>query len=127
MEDVIQVLVFVVTFIIFIVSAIRKQKKKPNAKSKNFNGLIESMLGVSTETQPSQPQQNIEYDSFQDDTFIDTSKKTNEVLADEEIDAIPDTDKKDMVDIEEEDITSESAFDLRSAVIYSEILNRKTF
>ena len=125
MEDVIQVLIFVVTFIIFIVSAVRKQKKKPNAKSSSFNGLIESVLGVPEEIR--QPQQNIDYDSFQNDTFIDTDTKSNETLVDEGIDAIPDNNVDDIVDIETEDVSPESTFDLRSAVIYSEILNRKTF
>ena len=40
MDDLIQVLIFVATFIIFIVSAARKQKKKSGNKSGGFESTI---------------------------------------------------------------------------------------
>jgi hypothetical protein len=126
MDDAIQVLVFVVTFIIFIVSAVMKQKKKANTKNNNFGNVIESIFGLSVEAPP-EPQE----DAFVDDIKIDevgvTSNPNQESFVNEGVNAIPDKVNENYNDFESEEELEESSFDLRKAVIYTEILNRKTF
>jgi hypothetical protein len=117
MDDLIQVLFFVLTFALFIYSAIRKQKK-PNRQVKPIDNVLESFLGIPLENEPikTEEQQQYNLNIFENkvsivDNQTDTKQEAN--LAKE---------------MEPEEFNyQEPPFDLRSAVIYSEILNRRTY
>lgn len=143
MDDLIQLLVFAITFIVFIASAIMKQKKKPEAKNSNFESVVESLFGIPTE--PIRVQKEtpyVEYDWNDNpkntfdlhDEFIDPKQKAyNDKLAqlvkEEGVKAIKVPDEEKFVDVHaDEEVEAEVFhFDLRQAVIYSEIMNRKYF
>lgn len=126
MDDVIQVVVFVVTFIIFIVSAILKQKKKTNTKNNNFGKVVESIFGLSVEA-PQEPHEDAFIDSMIIDEVGIKSNQKQKPFVNEGVDAIPDKADEIYNDFENEEEIDEPSFDLRKAVIYTEILNRKTF
>ena len=123
MDDLVQVLIFIVTFVIFIVSAVRKQKKRP-APNPGMDDAFESLFGVS---------QLSEVDSFetkeaavQPPAKVTKKQVPKSVLPEEGIKAIPNQ------PIIADDNTVESepghqSFDLREAVIYQTILTRKDF
>lgn len=132
MDDFIQVLIFLVTFIIFIVSAVRKQKKKSGGKSSSFESVIESFFGVQEKNTPEQqiPQYEQQENQFEQQIISDTNiskRKADKPLYKEGVDAIPNRDDYNYLEKETEEEDDESEFDLQSAVIYSEILNRRTF
>ncbi len=133
MDDIIQVLVFLVTFIIFIASAIMKKKKKPGAKNSNFESLVESFFGVSAQNQPikKEVQSEQEVSFFEDENKIKNKRvaknSINTQFIEEGIDAIPDNNDGVKLGNQIDNETVEAEFDLREAVIYSEILNRKVF
>ncbi len=125
MDDLFQVLIFVVTFIIFIVSAVRKQKKKAGKKVSGIEGLLESFLGQ--QEKPAHTPEEVRFEYPVQEEIITNTAKVTKPLREEGIDAIPDKKiKDDVYDIVDEEI-EESEFDLQSAVIYSEILNRKSY
>lgn len=122
MDEFIEVILFVITIVIFIVSAIRKQKKKPDGKKAGMQSVLESFLGVEKE-------QVLTADNYFDSESgrpvkesVEFQPSVSKDFNSEGIDSIPDSD-----DYEEEvsDTNSGFQFDLRSAVIYSEIMNRK--
>ncbi len=136
MDDVIQILVFVVTIIIVIASAIMKQKKKTGAKNINLESLVESFIGGVSQNQ-NQPLTDVEEKIEQDDSFFDDETDKNKLqIVDDLIkgkyfekgaDAIPDNNEDISINDKIDNEIVEANFDLRQAVIYSEILKRKTF
>lgn len=125
MDNIFELVVFFVTAIIFIVSAITKQKKKSNAKPSNVENLVESLFGLPDETQQQNiaEEEPIEYQetktTYQPKTDFKRTESTIGIK-----DAIP---KDDIATMENEEEDEEIDFDVRQAVIYSEILNRKHF
>lgn len=129
MDDLIQVLVFLVTFIVFIASAIIKQKKKPKTSNNNFDTLVESIFGVApvNTANPVYQESSAFVDaSEREDERVINSAKENAFL-DEGKDAIPEIKTEQSLNLEEETQEEETIFDVRKAVIYSAILNRKYF
>ena len=136
MDDVIQLLVFLATFIIFIVSVIIKQKKKSGTKGNKLESVIESFFGVTAENKSPTPSNWDVHVEAQADLFEAPTKDNNSMvnkkqiktpLIEEGIDAIHDYGGDLNIDNQIDDNVVETGFDLRKAVIYSEILNRKTF
>lgn len=123
MDNVFELIVFLITAVIFIVSAITKQKKKPNQKVSGMDNLVESFFGITEEPEPY-------VDSTDDSPVIEHSRlKTNNENREvknvkEEVNVMPDI-EDERKDVEDSDQLAD--FDLRQAVIYSEILNRKHF
>jgi len=131
MDDTIQILVFVVTIIVFIVSAVMQQKKKPDApKSSNFETIVESFFGIPQENSQVQREEirtdyfqseYTERDAVQNDSFKVRKEKMVDLVNTEGVNAIADPVEESHVD----DVVT--PFDARQAIIYSEILNRKYF
>lgn len=123
MDDLVQVLLFVLTLVIFIFSALRKQKKKPTASVSPADNLLESLFGI--------PQPNPVYTSIDEEAI---EKRYTEVeikpvtptLPDEGIVAITNKPEASSFIYEEEEETYQP-IDLRAAIIYNEILTRKNF
>jgi len=126
MDDVIQLLVFFVTIVIFIVSAVFKQKKKPEKQSSNFESLIETFLGVSPENQ-SIKQVGEDVFEVESEKKLKTINNNQHTFQEEGIDAIPDSESEIEEDIQDDEVEYGASFNLKQAVIYSEILKRKTF
>ena len=127
MDDVIQILVFVVTIVIFIASAVIKQKKKPNGKSSNFESVVESLFGIPSEVnQPVKSPIIKDYYEEEEDFVIVESKKTEKEY-EEGVRSIKLENNVNRVELIEEEEDDEDQFDLRQAIIYSEIINRKEF
>jgi hypothetical protein len=142
MDDLIQILVFVVTFIVFIASAIMKNKKKPDAKVGNFESVVESIFGIPQENlsfQKQVPVNDFYQDNFTSESFFEdeynrptiskenSDKKLEKLIKEEGINAIPDDINTFSDEFDADEVTERPKFDLRQAVIYSEILNRKYF
>lgn len=142
MDDLIQILVFVVTFIVFIASAIMKNKKKPDAKVSNFESVVESIFGIPQENlsfQKQVPVNDFYQDNFTSESFFEdeynrptiskenSEKKLEKLIKEEGINAIPDEINSFSDELDADKVTERPEFDLRQAVIYSEILNRKYF
>ena len=142
MDDLIQILVFVVTFIVFIASAIMKNKKKPDAKVSNFESVVESIFGIPQENlsfQKQVPANDFYQDNFTSESFFEdeynrptiskenSEKKLEKLIKEEGINAIPDDINTFSDEFDADEVTDRYEFDLRQAVIYSEILNRKYF
>lgn len=136
MDDTIQILVFVVTFIVFIVSAIMQQKKKPNAKSSNFESVVESIFGIPQESPQFQKEvsQNDyfqseynESDALQNESFRSRRDNMAKLVEKEGVKGIVDPLSIPEEDSHQEDELALAPFDARQAIIYSEIMNRKYF
>lgn len=125
MDDLFQVLIFIITFIIFIVSAVRKQKKKSGNKSKGIEGVIESFFGVQEKLIPKPQEVQFEYPTQEE--IVTETIKVDKPLHEEGEDVIPNSESSIDAYDEVDDEIEASEFDLQSAVIYSEILNRKTY
>jgi len=136
MDDKIQILVFVVTFAIFIVSAIMQQKKKPNAKNSNIESIVESIFGIPQESPQIQREAsqndyfNTEYnqvDEIQNESFRESKAKMTELVNQEGVKAViyPVNETIEDNHLDNEEIKTH--FDARQAIIYSEIINRKYF
>ena len=120
MDDIIQILFFVLTFALFVYSAIRKQKKQPTKQKGALDHALESFLGFPLTAEP-----------------LHEKAQYSESRFTEELDSKPQwVDKQKETKIEapikineafEEEAPIKPAFDLRSAIIYSEILNRKIY
>ncbi|MBI9067127.1 MAG: hypothetical protein JEZ09_07535 [Salinivirgaceae bacterium] len=121
MDDLIQILIVVGSFVVFIISAIRKQKKKPLIAASSAEESIASVFGLNT---------------YDDDKFVD--RNTNSYMNSEaeasnigKEKAVNDKqtidNKKQVLEYIDDIEDCDYGFDLRSAVIYSEILNRKNF
>lgn len=142
MDDLIQILIFVVTFIVFIASAIMKNKKKPDAKATNFESVVESIFGIPQENlsfQKQVPMNDFYQDNFTSESFFEdeynrktiskesSDKKLEKLIKEEGINAIPDNINSISAEFDTDNGIERPEFDLRQAVIYSEILNRKYF
>lgn len=136
MDDLVQVLIFVATAIFFIFSAVKKSKKKSGNKSVTFESVVESFLGepvkkaqeleVEPDTEFTQHQAWFEQE-HDEVSVVEPSKSTKSSFEEEGVDAIPDKKSTSNLAYEIEEEEAELEFDLREAVIYSEILNRKTY
>ena len=131
MDDLIQFLIFAAVAIFYVVSAVSKQKKKTAAKKMNskqeqfineefsseefFMGNINSKENFVSESQNFENKKN-------DIIFENKQTGNNDIVFEEGINAIPDTEDNNY----QEDTIEREYFDLRNAIIYSEILNRKT-
>ncbi len=124
MDDLKNILVFVVTIAFFIFSAIRKSKKKSPSKAGSIPQSIESLFGLQSESDGFNDvtkQYDIPVDSVENKKV---EANDEEIIVDEGINAIPDEIKKTQItDI----IIEKPVFDLKAAVLYSEILKRKEF
>ncbi len=127
MDDLIQILVFAVTFIIFVASAIMKQKKKPNGNQSSVGSFVDSLFGIpETQQQPVSNAYVEEY--FEEEVIPEEQPKKVEKTYEEGVRSI--TSKyaeKDLQQLEEEDKEEAFTFDARQAIINSEIINRKYF
>lgn len=127
MDDLIQILFFVLTFALFVFSAIRKQKKPNNKPASAVDVTLESLFGIPIVEEPQQTRVNDylteeeEYEFGTDEGVSAAKPEMVNQLVEEEV--------EDEKEWEEEDSQSKIAheFDLRKAVIYSEILNRKAY
>ncbi|MGD9992827.1 MAG: hypothetical protein AB7S69_05975 [Salinivirgaceae bacterium] len=127
MDDLIQILFFVLTFALFVFSAIRKQKKPNNKPASAVDVTLESLFGIPMveERQPSRTDEYLaeedEYEFGADEGVSATKPEMVNHLVDEEV--------EEEKEWEEEESQSKIAqeFDLRKAVIYSEIINRKVY
>ena len=122
MDDIVQVLLFVLTLVIFIFSALRKQKKKPIASVSPADNLLESLFGI--------PQPNPVFAPVEDEMETEHYSEiminpVTATLPEEGIVAI--TKPEASSRIAEEDEKPFQNFDLRTAIIYNEILTRKNF
>lgn len=124
MDDLIQVLIFIVTFIIFIVSAVRKQKKKPTTGSSGFDEAFESLFGLPTVTENPIPATEPPPVKKSEPRILKKEQK-QPVLFEEGIDAIPNKTTRNENEVDKNQVLGE--FDLRQAVIYQTILSRKEF
>lgn len=124
MDDLIQILLFVLTFVLIVFSAIRKQKKPNSKQASTVDISLESLFGI---PQVEEPQSRVrefpveEADDYEFGTDEGVSEPIPEIVNQE----------SEFVEVEEEKEESQSKiahdFDLRKAVIYSEILNRKAW
>lgn len=125
MENIFELVVFFITAVIFIVSAITKQKKKTNQQThtSGMDNLVESFFGI-TEDTVEEPQ--VEAEQTFNEAPVDRTKKVvyNNKIAKETEKDVP---NKRFVTPSEEKEEEAIDFDLRQAIIYSEILNRKHF
>lgn len=123
MDDLVQVLFFLVTLGLFIFSAIRKQKKQPNQKESQPNlidNTFESLFGIPIEDKNTMPKNTLTHEK-------EISNNPVNVISDEEV-FIDQKDEQSEELIEPtEPNTIPYNFDLKSAIIYNEILNRKHF
>ncbi|MGE4287611.1 MAG: hypothetical protein AB7E36_02890 [Salinivirgaceae bacterium] len=124
MDDLIQILFFVLTFVLFVFSAIRKQKKPNNKPASAVDVTLESLFGIPMAEEPQQTQVNDyitkeeeEYEFGTDEGVPELMPETVTSKVEEEMDG----------DEEESENIPAYDFDLRKAVIYSEILNRKIY
>lgn len=121
MEDIIQILVFAVSIVIFAVGAIRKQKNNANKTTGSFNNSLESLFDAFADTQQH--------------TIIETQvAKKPEKIVNKVVNK-----KADLQDGQKAVFAKKTAnkpkviktgqnnFNLKSAFIYSEIINRKYF
>lgn len=123
MENLFELIVFFITAVIFIVSAITKQKKKPNEQSSGMDNLVESFFGLVEESNVSQRNERQEV-AYENKEEIVQRQKEEKKITYERASEHAEKEKKDI----ESDVESQAVdFDLRKAVIYSEILNRKHF
>ncbi len=123
MDDIIQVLIFLGTIIIFIVSAVAKQKKKPNQTNKKFDNVLEELFGFPSEN-PVMAQNPFRPADFESQT-VEKSTIEAPTTTKEGVKAIPDDDLEEIEESADNETENNSVFDLRQAVIFSEILNRK--
>jgi F0F1-type ATP synthase membrane subunit a len=70
MNDTIQILIFIATIVIFVISALRKQKSKQQAEPSEFQEAIEELFGIPST--PNKAKVNVEN---QKDDKINTSAK----------------------------------------------------
>ena len=127
MDDLIQILFFVLAFALFVFSAIRKQKKPNNKPASAAEVTLESLFGIPMVEEPQQTRVNDylaeeeEYEFGTDEGVLEPKPEKVNQLVDEEV--------EEEKEWEEEESQSKIAheFDLRKAVIYSEILNRKVY
>ncbi|MDA3891935.1 MAG: hypothetical protein PF517_09775 [Salinivirgaceae bacterium] len=122
MDNIFEIVVFFITAIIFIISAVAKQKKKSNGKQTNVGNLVASFFGIPDELKQ-RPQIIYEEEPNQFEDIKQTTMRNEISSSDEGVDAIPNNEAEDF----EQDDTTQIDFDLRKAVIYSEILNRKEY
>lgn len=125
MDDIFNILFFVVTIIIFIISAIRKNKKGSQKPKNSIQSSIESFFDIpqeeiKVETNDFMQQVSINKDDLEE---IEIPKKVTRDFT-EAKSVIPDEIKEDEIGRPSE---AGIEFDLRSAIIYKEILNRKEF
>ncbi len=121
MDDLKNILVFVATIAFFIFSAIRKSKKKTASKGGNISESIESMFGLQTEH--IQPSNQFEAPANLIDVKNDEISN-KEIIIKEEVNKMPNEIKQTQIT---DTIENKPVFDLKEAVIYSEILKRKEF
>jgi len=120
MDDFFQIMVLLITIVIFVVSALRKQKKQTNQNPAIIDGVLESFFGIppelkrpiiEDEPEVQQPVEVIAKKPYKPDNVVEGEK----AIINKPV---------------ENELVNESQgieFNLRDAVIYSEILNRRTF
>ncbi|MFA6402929.1 MAG: hypothetical protein WCX31_15110 [Salinivirgaceae bacterium] len=123
MDDLVQVLLFVLTLVIFIFSALRKQKKKPATNVSPADNLLESLFGI---PQPSPVYASVDEEANEEHYAEVEIKPVSPRLPDEGIVAITNKPEASSLIYEEEEKTYQP-IDLRTAIIYNEILTRKNF
>lgn len=127
MDDLINVLIFLVTIVIFGVSAYQKSQKgkKEPVKTNNINDTLEALFGISLDTPKPQPAQAPPAPNPIKKVVYQPIKKTSnleEVYAEGEHSLVIKTENPSCP---QSSIKPEHDFDLKAAFIYSEILNRK--
>jgi len=130
MDDVVQVLIFIATFIIFIFSAIKKQKKKAGNSGLTVESVLESFLGGSVKGEPNT--QANRSDSVYEESYVEEKvvleRDTKKRRFEEGIAVISDKDGiYDEVMDEPDTEEDEREFNLRDAIVYSEILKRREY
>jgi len=122
MDELINILVFVGTIAVFIYSAIRKTKKQPEKGKPVPSVSLESLFGIQVEpiTEP-KVEVTDEPMPYVKPEYIE-EPKLKKTLKTQEIGAIPNEIKKNEIS---DPIIEEESFDLKSAVVYTEILKRK--
>lgn len=123
MDNFFEIIIFIITAVIFVVSAVTKQKKKSVGNSNGMDNLVESFLGI-----PQDEYGNNVSQAKEEQVLIDEMKEAKQAKeplnTEKNVDAMPEF-KED--ELRSEDEVKTVDFDVRQAVIYSEILNRKHF
>jgi hypothetical protein len=123
MDDLIQILFFVLTFALFVFSAIRKQKKPNNKPASAVDVTLESLFGIPM-VEERQPSRTDEYLTEEDEYEFGADEGVSELIPETVTSKVEEETDRDE---EESDYNPAYEFDLRKAVIYSEILNRKIY
>lgn len=121
MDELIQILVFVVSFVVFIVSALRKQKRKVVHEANDINHDLLDFFNVNETNEEKEGELKI---NSVNEKIVEQSKK-NKKSHDKEVIINEKTNQTN--EYIDDNTDNDIEFDLRSAVIYSEILKRKTF
>jgi len=129
MDELIQVLLFILTIVIFVVSGLRKQKKKPNASPTPTDELLESLFGIPTPKPEIIEEKEIIIEPLKEPIKEVKQKPFKPLLPEEGIAAVSNKYGSNVSNVEEEKELEKTVpvLDLRTAVIYSEILNRKIY
>ncbi len=130
MDDFGQIIGFIIAAIFFIASAIRKKNKKgaPVKQGNSFTNVLESFLGEDVSPQEEiQYAQNYVHPDIEEKPVVPTPekpisfKKSESSISRDRLHSSFDSRKKEGIK------RKKTRIDLRQAVIYSEILNRKEF
>lgn len=125
MDELINVLIFVGTIVVFIVSAIRKNKGKSEKSPNDFSSSIASFFGDVTVDQRKEQEVVVEHPTPKEHKPFSRYQSIAESMKDKKVrndisEVIKNTEIND-------NPNSSIDFDLRSAIIYKEILDRKEF
>lgn len=125
MDDIFNILFFVVTIIVFVLSAIRKGKGTNKEPQSNIQQSLESLFDLPIEKEYETEDDFVQHVPEKEAEVIESEKSDEKVIDIKESHKnIPDVIKKAEIG---SDKTEKVEFDLRSAIIYKEILNRKEF
>lgn len=124
MDELINILVFIGTIAVFIFSAIRKTKKAPNTGKENSQVNLESLFGFQTE--PVAETRNEMADiTIANNTIVNEKEPDyEEKIIPKREDPIPDKIKDGEIGGQQH---KKERFDLKAAIVYTEILKRKNF
>lgn len=124
MDELINILVFIGTIAVFIFSAIRKNKNTPNKAQENSAVSLESLFGIQTEEAIDAKTEEVDIAVIEKKPAHKKESYTENNIEPESKNAVPDMIKEGEIgDLQ----PNEDRFDLKSAIVYTEILKRKNF
>lgn len=124
MDELINILVFVVTIVIFIVSAIRKSNKQPGKSNNKSKVDLESLFGIQVEEPITVETEKPKEVVVKEKPMVDKKARIEKKTKLGGINNIPNPIKETEI---KENVDNEPEFNLQSAIIYTEILKRKNF